>query len=154
MLVSGNADKVITIREDPQRGVFVNSNENVATDFESFLGFFAGEKKRSVASTSMNERSSLSHTIFWIIVESRKISSESKDSETESNSNEENNSSKEKPSEEDDGAVHILTLNLVDLSGSENFRHTGSTWDRQKEGGQINRRRVYISHCDFVLVKK
>ena len=88
---------------------------------------FAGEKKRSVASTSMNERPSLSHTTFRIIVESMKISSESKDSETESNSDDENDSSKENPGEEDDGAVRISTSNLVDLSGSENVRHTGST---------------------------
>ena len=128
MRVSGNADNVITIREGPQRGVFVNSNENIATDFESFLGmFFAGEKKRSVASTSMSERSSLSHTTFRIIVESMNISSESKDSETESNSDDENDSSKENPGEEDDGAVRISTSNLVDLSGSDNVRHTGST---------------------------
>ena len=57
MLVSENSDKVITIREDPQRGVFVNSNENIVTDFESLLGnIFAGEKKRSIASTAMNKR--------------------------------------------------------------------------------------------------
>ena len=55
------------------------------------------------------------------------ISSESKDSETESNSDDENDSSKENPGEEDDGAVRISTSNLVDLSGSDNVRHTGST---------------------------
>ena len=147
LLVSGNADNVITIREDPQRGVFVNSNENIVTDFESLLGtLFTGEKKRSVASTAMNERSSRSHTIFRITVESRKRSTESKDSETEGDSDDENDRSKEKPGEEDDGAVRISTLNLVDLAGSESVRHTGATGDRQKEGGRINRRRVYILH--------
>ena len=96
MLVSRNSDNAIAIREEPQRGVFVNSNENVATDFESLLGtIFAGEKKRSVASTAMNERSSRSHTTFRITVESRKRSSESKDSETESDSDDENDRFKE-----------------------------------------------------------
>ena len=81
----------------------------------------------------MNERSSRSHAIFWIAVENRKRCTESKDSETESNSDDENDSSKENPGEEDDGAVRISTSNLVDLSGSDNVRHTGSTWDRQKK---------------------
>ena len=65
MFVSRNADNVIAIYEEAQRGVFINSNENFATDFESLLGtLFAGEKRRSVASTVMNERSSRSHTTF------------------------------------------------------------------------------------------
>ena len=33
LLVSGNSDNVSTIHEDPKRGVFVNSNENIMTDF-------------------------------------------------------------------------------------------------------------------------
>ena len=91
-LVSRNSHNVIAIREDPQREVFVNTNENIATDFESLLVTpFAGEKKRSVASTAMNERSSRYHTTFRITVDSRKRSSESKDSETESDSDKENN---------------------------------------------------------------
>ena len=117
----------------PQQGVFVNSNENIVTDFESLLGTpFAGEKKRSFASTAMNDRSSRSHTTFRITVESRKISSESKNSETKSDSDDEYDRSKENFGEEDDGAVRISTLNLVDLSGSESVRHTGATEDRQK----------------------
>jgi len=58
LLVSGSkGDNVLSIREDPQRGVFVNSNESIVTDFESLLDtLFAGEKNRMVASTGMNER--------------------------------------------------------------------------------------------------
>ena len=67
------------------------------TDFESLLEtLFVEEKKRSVASTVMNEISSRSHTIFRITVENRKFSTESKDSETESDSDDENDLSKEK----------------------------------------------------------
>ena len=42
------------------------------TDFESLLKIlFYGEKSRAIASTGMNERSSRSHTIFRITIESR-----------------------------------------------------------------------------------
>ena len=44
LLVSGNADNVIIIREDPQQGLFVKSNENFVTDFESLLGTFLRER--------------------------------------------------------------------------------------------------------------
>ena len=141
MLVSGNADNVITICEDPQRRVFVSSNKNIVTDFESLLvTLFEGEKKRSVASTDMNERSSRSRTIFRITVENRKRSTELKDSEAESDSDDENDGSKEKPGEENDEAVRISLLNLIDLARSESVRHTRANGDRQKEGGRSNRR--------------
>jgi centromeric protein E len=42
-LLTENCD-VLQIREDPRRGVFVQSKEEVVTDFESLLGvLFAGE---------------------------------------------------------------------------------------------------------------
>jgi centromeric protein E len=63
---------VLPVREDPHRGVFVSSVEEIVTDFESLLRvLFSGEKNRAVAATSMNERSSRSHTIFHITIESR-----------------------------------------------------------------------------------
>eukprot|EP00559_Dactyliosolen_fragilissimus_P006804 CAMPEP_0184871598 /NCGR_PEP_ID=MMETSP0580-20130426/40813_1 /TAXON_ID=1118495 /ORGANISM="Dactyliosolen fragilissimus" /LENGTH=154 /DNA_ID=CAMNT_0027374281 /DNA_START=245 /DNA_END=709 /DNA_ORIENTATION=+ len=48
------------------------------------------------------------------------------------------------PSDKDDGAVRISTLNLVDLAGSESVRHTDATGDRQKEDGKINRRHLIL----------
>ena len=91
MLVSGNTDNVITVREDPQQGLFVKSNENFVTDFESLLGtFFEGENKRSVVITAMDERSSRSRSILRITTERKKRSTKSKDSETESDSDDEN----------------------------------------------------------------
>ena len=121
-------NKTLQIREDPRRGVFVQSQEEIVTDFDSLLGIlFQGEKSRAFASTAMNERSSRSHTIFRITIESRK----KMDNEDENQENTE---------EGGDGAVLISTLNLVDLAGSESVRHTGATGDRQKEGGMINQR--------------
>jgi centromeric protein E len=124
---------VLAVREDPRRGVFVNSVEEIVTDFEGLLHIlFAGEKNRAVASTGMNERSSRSHTIFRITIESR-----TKTEEFDENDMGASNSSLPI---DDDGAVLISTLNLVDLAGSESVRHTGSTGERQKEGGKINQR--------------
>jgi centromeric protein E len=119
-------NKTLQIREDPRRGVFVQSQEEIVTDFQSLLTIlFKGDKSRHVSSTAMNERSSRSHTIFRITIESRKKS------EAQGAENEDPN---------EDGAVLISTLNLVDLAGSESVRHTGATGDRQKEGGMINQR--------------
>eukprot|EP00934_Nitzschia_sp_Nitz4_P004282 Nitzschia sp. Nitz4//scaffold303_size22340//9389//16391//NITZ4_008567-RA/size22340-processed-gene-0.14-mRNA-1//1//CDS//3329547057//4272//frame0 len=117
----------LPIREDPRRGVFVQSQEEIVTDFESLLKMlFRGEKSRAIASTGMNERSSRSHTIFKITIESREKEPEGEDGESSDSS--------------PDGAVRISTLNLVDLAGSESVRHTGATGERQKEGGMINQR--------------
>jgi centromeric protein E len=129
-LLGDNA--VLAVREDPRRGVFVNAVEEIVTDFESLLRvLFSGEKNRAVAATGMNERSSRSHTIFRITIESRQKSEESDENDMSAS-----NSSLSC----DDGAVLISTLNLVDLAGSESVRHTGSTGERQKEGGKINQR--------------
>ena len=127
-LLGDNA--TLAVREDPRRGVFVNAVEEIVEDFPGLLSIlFSGEKNRAVAATGMNERSSRSHTIFRITIESRQKSDENDMS-----------SSNSPLSEDGDGAVRISTLNLVDLAGSESVRHTGSTGERQKEGGKINQR--------------
>ena len=127
-----NSNRTLQIREDPRRGVFVNSVEEIVTDFESLLKIlFHGEKSRQIASTGMNERSSRSHTIFKITVESR---------EQESDDESSVDSDKENSERRGGGAVRVSTLNLVDLAGSESVRHTGATGERQKEGGMINQR--------------
>jgi centromeric protein E len=122
-----NSSQTLQVREDPRRGVFVQSQEEMVTDYESLLRLlFQGEKSRTVASTQMNERSSRSHTIFRITIESReKDNVDANEDYSESGG---------------DGAVRVSTLNLVDLAGSESVRHTGATGDRQKEGGMINQR--------------
>jgi len=126
-----NDNRALQVREDPRRGVFVQSKEEIVTDFNSLLQvLFTGEKSRAFASTAMNERSSRSHTIFRITIESRQ--------------KEENEVDGAALGDGDDGAVRVSTLNLVDLAGSESVRHTGATGDRQKEGGMINQRCVLI----------
>ena len=123
-----NKNRTLQIRKDPRRGVFVQSKEELVTDFKGLLEvLFAGEKSRAFASTAMNERSSRSHTIFRITIESRQKDPNGEDETSLGDAG-------------DDGAVRISTLNLVDLAGSESVRHTGATGDRQKEGGMINQR--------------
>ena len=122
-----NERKTLQIREDPHRGIFVQSQEEIVTDFDSLLGIlFQSENSRVFASTAMNERSSRSHTIFRITIESRKKMGNEDE-------NQENTA-------EDDGAILISTLNLVDLAGSESVHHTRAIGYRQKESGMINQR--------------
>lgn len=138
-LLSANSP-TLQVREDPRRGVFVQAKEEIVTDFNTLLGIlFQGESNRAFASTAMNERSSRSHTIFRVTIESRK--KETADSGGDADSDDEG--TKENHAPGDDGAVLISTLNLVDLAGSESVRHTGATGERQKEGGMINTRQVF-----------
>ncbi len=144
LLVSGkNVQNVLPIRHDPRRGAFVNATENFVTDFESLLcSLFAGEKNRSFASTAMNERSSRSHTIFRITVESQAKPEISDDDDDDDEDDDESEAEEKSINSRDcdDEAVRISTLNLVDLAGTESVRHTGATGERQKEGGKINQR--------------
>ena len=102
--------------------------ENIMTDVQTLLGtLFAGKEHRAFASTAMNDRSSRSHTVFRIIVESRNrkqpSSGDSDDSEDDDEASVANSASDY--GDNDDEAVRISTLNLVNLAGSESFKHTG-----------------------------
>lgn len=67
----------------------------------------------------MNDRSSRSHTVFRVVVESRECAVSGRDSV--------------------DGAVRVAHLNLVDLAGSERVANTGAEGQRLKEGAHINK---------------
>merc|ERR1740131_273373 len=72
----------------------------------------------------MNERSSRSHTIFGIILEStNRMGDETMTEEDES---------------EEGHQVTVSHLNLVDLAGSEKTAQTGASGARLKEGSKIN----------------
>lgn len=81
----------------------------------------------------MNERSSRSHTIFRIVVESRERST------TDSNSAQKSPSQSAGRMSVNGGAVKVSSLNLIDLAGSERASATGAEGVRLKEGGHINR---------------
>ncbi|XP_060272802.1 centromere-associated protein E isoform X7 [Ovis aries] len=111
--------KPLIIREDFNRNVYVaDLTEEVVYTSEMALKWITkGEKNRHYGITKMNQRSSRSHTIFRMILESRE---------------------KGEPSNFE-GSVKVSHLNLVDLAGSERAAQTGAEGLRLKEGCNINR---------------
>ncbi|XP_060028371.1 centromere-associated protein E [Erinaceus europaeus] len=111
--------KPLIIREDFNRNVYVSdlTEEVVYTSEMALKCITKGEKNRHYGATKMNQRSSRSHTIFRMILESRE---------------------KGEPSN-CDGSVKVSHLNLVDLAGSERAAQTGAEGVRLKEGCNINR---------------
>ncbi|RHY27863.1 hypothetical protein DYB32_007644 [Aphanomyces invadans] len=97
----------LKIREDPKKGIYLESQEVIITDYDDiFRVLELGEQRRTVGQTIMNERSSRSHSIFRIVIESKMKSSPSTSHES---------------MEELQGGVLVGVLNLVDLAGSESF---------------------------------
>ncbi|XP_045039708.2 centromere-associated protein E isoform X6 [Desmodus rotundus] len=111
--------KPLIIREDFNRNVYVSdlTEEVVYTSEMALKWITKGEKNRHYGITKMNQRSSRSHTIFRMILESRE---------------------KGEPSN-CEGSVKVSHLNLVDLAGSERAAQTGAEGMRLKEGCNINR---------------
>ncbi|XP_036266057.1 centromere-associated protein E isoform X2 [Pipistrellus kuhlii] len=111
--------KPLIIREDYNRNVYVSdlTEEVVSTSEMALKWIRKGEKNRHYGITKMNQRSSRSHTIFRMILESRE---------------------KGEPSN-CEGSVKVSHLNLVDLAGSERAAQTGAEGVRLKEGCNINR---------------
>eukprot|EP00073_Rattus_norvegicus_P021648 XP_006233412.2 PREDICTED: centromere-associated protein E isoform X1 [Rattus norvegicus] len=111
--------KPLIIREDINRNVYVaDLTEEVVYTAEMALKWLAtGEKNRHYGITKMNQRSSRSHTIFRMILESREKAESSNC----------------------DGSIKVSHLNLVDLAGSERAAQTGAEGMRLKEGCYINR---------------
>ncbi|XP_067424353.1 centromere-associated protein E [Emydura macquarii macquarii] len=120
LLCDSKKNKPLGIREDVNRNIYVEDliEEVVVTPEQVMTWLRKGEKNRHYGETKMNERSSRSHTIFRMIIESRE--------NDPANTN-------------CDGAVMVSHLNLVDLAGSERASQTGSEGLRLKEGCNINR---------------
>ena len=104
----------LNIRESNERIPYVaNLTEAHITDFSSIdLCLYNGERNRHTGRTNMNERSSRSHTLLRLILESKIC---------------------------DEGAIKVSHLNLVDLAGSERASATTGDGVRFKEGTFINR---------------
>ncbi|XP_066303971.1 centromere-associated protein E-like isoform X4 [Branchiostoma lanceolatum] len=113
----------LQIREHLEGGTYVaNLEEKLVRSKDEVLDWMKkGEKKRHVAGTNMNERSSRSHTIFRVIIESREQGAK-------------------------DDAVNVSQLNLVDLAGSERASQTGAEGQRLKESGAINQSLLTLSN--------
>ncbi|XP_053985227.1 kinesin-related protein 4 [Hylaeus volcanicus] len=113
LLNKNNTD--LKLKEDGNGQIVLQCKEEITNCPESVISLMKkGDKIRRIGETNMNERSSRSHTIFRITIESREAEGDS------------------------DGAIQVSQLNLVDLAGSERARQTGATGERFKEGRHIN----------------
>ena len=99
-----------------------------------------GEKLRSYGSTKMNNKSSRSHTLFRMVIESRtelllQDEDEASPASPLSNFTKFGSGSRKTTGE----SKKISYLNLVDLAGSERQKSTGTTGNQLKEGSNINK---------------
>ncbi|XP_049610036.1 centromere-associated protein E isoform X2 [Syngnathus scovelli] len=122
LLVDSWKRKPLEVRESLNKTIYVAdlTEELVTSSAQALAWIRKGEKNRHYGKTEMNERSSRSHTVFRMILESRERSDLG-------------------PGENADGAIIVSHLNLVDLAGSERASQTGAEGTRLKEGCNINR---------------
>ncbi|XP_061733136.1 centromere-associated protein E isoform X2 [Nerophis ophidion] len=121
LLVDSWKRKPLEVRETINKNIYVAdlTEEVVNSPAQALAWIRKGEKNRHYEKTKMNQRSSRSHTIFRMILESERSDPAS--------------------GENADGAVIVSHLNLVDLAGSERASQTGAEGARFKEGCNINR---------------
>ncbi|KAH7375986.1 kinesin-II 85 kDa subunit [Plectosphaerella cucumerina] len=120
----GGAQEEIKLREDAKRGVYASPlKEEIVQSPTQLLRVIArGDQARRTASTQFNSRSSRSHAVVQIVVESReRIPGNVGDS---------------KRSGLPPGGVRVSTLSLIDLAGSEK---AAETKERRTEGSHINK---------------
>lgn len=116
----------IKLREDSKRGVYASPlKEEIVQSPTQLLRVIArGDHARRTSSTQFNARSSRSHAVVQIVVESReRIPGSSVMGEN-------------KRSGIVPGGVRVSTLSLIDLAGSE---RAAETKERRTEGSHINK---------------
>ncbi|RIB28012.1 P-loop containing nucleoside triphosphate hydrolase protein [Gigaspora rosea] len=117
----------LRIHEDKRRGVYVSPLKEVvvSTPKQVMKEILKGEANRHMSSTDWNERSSRSHTVFQMVVES-----------TAKGSLPPRSSRFSTLGQKQSASVSLSVLNLIDLAGSEK---AASSADRRKEGAFINK---------------
>ncbi|TVY24303.1 Kinesin-related protein [Lachnellula hyalina] len=116
----------IKLREDSKRGVYASPlKEEIVQSPTQLLRVIArGDNARRTSSTQFNARSSRSHAVVQIVVESReRIPGNGAMSDN-------------KRSGMVPGGVRVSTLSLIDLAGSE---RAAETKERRTEGSHINK---------------
>lgn len=121
----GAAQEEIKLREDAKRGVYATPlKEEIVQSPTQLLRVIArGDQARRVASTQFNSRSSRSHAVVQIVVESRERMPGTPGAES-------------KRAAIAPGGVRVSTLSLIDLAGSEK---AAETKERRAEGSHINK---------------
>ncbi|KAL5396797.1 hypothetical protein PMIN06_006581 [Paraphaeosphaeria minitans] len=119
------AQEEIKLREDSKRGVYATPlKEEIVQSPTQLLRVIArGDNARRVAGTQFNARSSRSHAVVQIVVESRERGAVGTLKE-----------SKRTPITP--GGVRVSTLSLIDLAGSEK---AADNKERRTEGSHINK---------------
>ncbi|OAA66734.1 kinesin family protein [Niveomyces insectorum RCEF 264] len=122
----GLQQEEIKLREDSKRGVYASPlKEEIVQSPTQLLRVIArGDQARRTASTQFNARSSRSHAVVQIVVESR----ERIPGNTSGNENKRGGLLP--------GGVRVSTLSLIDLAGSEK---AAETKERRTEGSHINK---------------
>jgi len=115
-LLAKNPKNKLHLGEKPEVGVYVKelSSFVVKNSKETSEAMYTGRRNRTTAETKMNERSSRSHSIFTITVESSELGVDKKQH------------------------IRAGKLNMVDLAGSERIAKTEATGDRLEEATKIN----------------
>lgn len=123
--VNGSQQEEIKLRENSTRGVYACSlKEEIVQSPTQLLRVIArGDQARRISSTQFNSRSSRSHAVVQIVVESRERSSIS-------------GTSLDKQTALMSSGVRVSTLSLIDLAGSE---RAAETKERRTEGSHINK---------------
>lgn len=121
------AQEEIKLREDSKRGVYASPlKEEIVQSPTQLLRVIArGDQARRTASTQFNSRSSRSHAVVQIVVESRERVPGATAASTEN-----------KRSGLPPGGVRVSTLSLIDLAGSEK---AAESKERRTEGSHINK---------------
>ncbi|KAK5990823.1 Kinesin-related protein 11 [Cladobotryum mycophilum] len=124
---SNGQQEEIKLREDSKRGVYATPlKEEIVQSPTQLLRVIArGDQARRVASTQFNARSSRSHAVVQIVVESRERIAGGTGGPAD------NKRSGILP-----GGVRVSTLSLIDLAGSEK---AAETKERRQEGAHINK---------------
>ncbi|KAB2048185.1 hypothetical protein ES319_A13G097400v1 [Gossypium barbadense] len=115
----------LKLRDDPERGIIVEKvTEEVLRDWNHLKELLAiCEAQRKIGETSLNERSSRSHQIIRLTIESSAREFLGKENST----------------------TLAASVNFVDLAGSERASQSLSTGARLKEGCHINRSLLTLS---------
>ncbi|OKL60842.1 hypothetical protein UA08_03931 [Talaromyces atroroseus] len=115
----------IKLREDSKRGVYATPlKEEIVQSPTQLLRVIArGDHARRTGSTQFNARSSRSHAVVQIVVESRERAPSG-------------NAIQDKRSAVAPGGVRVSTLSLIDLAGSE---RAAENKERRTEGAHINK---------------
>ncbi|EFR01791.1 kinesin-II subunit [Nannizzia gypsea CBS 118893] len=119
----GQQQEEIKLREDSKRGVYATPlKEEIVQSPTQLLRVIArGDHSRRTSSTQFNSRSSRSHAVVQIVVESRERAPAA---------------GHEKRAAIAPGGVRVSTLSLIDLAGSE---RAAESKERRAEGAHINK---------------